>query len=100
MVVDARQPGVNVPPAFSEQPALLLKFSYKYASVSLTLNSWGIRANLSFNGEILPVAVPWEAVFAIGRFSPKGGPTEGREWPQPPPPEERRARVGGLRVVQ
>ena len=100
MVLDARQPGVDVPPAFSEQPELVLKFSYKYESVSLALNSWGIRANLSFNKSILPVAVPWEPVFVISGFA-RGRPGyDGREWPQPPAPEERRAKVGGLRVVQ
>ena len=98
ILCDARQPGVNVPAGFEGSNALALNFSYKYENVSLIVNAWGIRANLSFNRKIFPVAVPWEAVYIISQAKVPGAYLE---WPTPgePPAAVEGKKKGGLRLV-
>ena len=94
VVLDARQPGVDVPGEFSTDPELVLKFSYRYEAVHLQVNEWGIRADLQFGKHFWPVAVPWEAVYAIG---PKG--EQGLGWDKPGEPPVAVKRAGGLRLM-
>jgi len=93
VLLDARQPGVDVPGEFAAQSELVLKFSYRYEAVHLQLNDWGIRADLRFGKRTHAVAVPWAAVFMIGRGM------EGRSWDRPAEPPVAVKRAGGLRLV-
>lgn len=94
ILLDARQPGVDVPGEFAEQDDLILKFSYRYEAVHLTVNEWGVRAGLKFGKHFWPVAVPWDAVYAIGH---EGG--KGVGWDKPAEPPAAIRRSGGLHLV-
>ncbi len=63
--VDARRPGVAVPPRFVEDFHLRLNLSYRYRPPDLTTNDWGVRETLAFGGQGFTVGVPWSAIFAI-----------------------------------
>lgn len=63
--LDARRPGVSVPPRFAEDFHLRLNLSYRYQPPDLTTTDWGVRETLSFGGQGFRVAVPWSAIFAI-----------------------------------
>ncbi len=63
--LDARRPGVIVPPALRTEAHLRLNLSYRFDPPDLTVGEWGIRSTLSFSGSRFTVAVPWSALFAI-----------------------------------
>lgn len=63
--LDARRPGVLVPHRFGGDHHLVLNLSYRFDPPDLTVNDWGVRETLSFNGERFTVGVPWSAVYAI-----------------------------------
>lgn len=63
--LDARQPGVLVPPQFREDFHLRLNLSWRFDPPDLSIGDWGIRQTLSFNRTPYKVAVPWQAIFAI-----------------------------------
>jgi SsrA-binding protein len=63
--LDARRPGVLVPPQLRCESHLRLHLSYKFVPPDLTVGEWGIRSTLSFTGQRFTVAVPWSALFAI-----------------------------------
>jgi stringent starvation protein B len=63
--LDARRPGVIVPPALRAEAYLQLNLSYRFERPDLTVGEWGIRSTLSFSGSRFTVAVPWSALFAI-----------------------------------
>jgi stringent starvation protein B len=63
--VDARRPGVLVPPHLRDEAHLRLNLSYRFDPPDLTVGEWGVRCTLSFSGSRCPVAVPWSALFAI-----------------------------------
>ena len=63
--VDARRPGVLVPPSLRQEPHLRLNLSYRFDPPDLTVGDWGVRSTLSFSGSRFTVAVPWSALFAI-----------------------------------
>ncbi len=65
VALDARRPGVAVPPQFRDDYQLRLNFSYRFDPPDLVVNQWGVRATLSFGGSRHPVAVPWSAIFGI-----------------------------------
>src|SRR3954467_5311569 len=69
--LDARRPGVMVPPAFRAEAHLRLNLSYRFDPPDLAVGEWGVRATLSFSGERYPVAIPWSALFAITSFVTK-----------------------------
>ncbi len=69
--LDARRPGVVVPPAFRAEAHLRLNLSYRFDPPDLAVGEWGVRATLSFSGERFPVAIPWSALFAITSFVTK-----------------------------
>jgi stringent starvation protein B len=95
ITLDARQPGVIVPPPYHLHNALVLAFSHKYASPEIVTNSWGIRATLEFTKQRWSVAVPWEAAYVI--FSLVSG--KAWEWPAPAEPVAAVKQRGGLRLV-
>jgi stringent starvation protein B len=63
--LDARRPGVLVPPALRNEAHLRLNVSYRFDPPDLTVGQWGIRCTLSFSGSRFTVAVPWSALFAM-----------------------------------
>lgn len=63
--LDARQPGVRVPPWLQDDLQLRLKVSPRFDPPDLQIDAWGIRQTLSFQGRRFPVAVPWNAVFGM-----------------------------------
>jgi stringent starvation protein B len=63
--LDARRPGVLVPPSLRNEAYLRLNLSYRFDPPDLTVGEWGVRCTLSFSGSRFKVAVPWSALFAI-----------------------------------
>jgi len=63
--LDARRPGVLVPPALRNESHLRLNLSYRFDPPDLTVGEWGVRCTLSFSGSRFKVAVPWSALYAI-----------------------------------
>jgi stringent starvation protein B len=63
--LDARRPGVLVPPDLRQEHHLRLNLSYRFDPPDLTVGEWGVRCTLSFSGSRFTVAVPWSALFAI-----------------------------------
>ena len=63
--LDARRPGVVVPPEFRSESHLRLNLSYRFQPSDLSVGEWGLRSTLSFSGSRFTVAIPWSAVFAI-----------------------------------
>ncbi len=69
--LDARRPGVLVPPSLKQEAHLRLNLSYRFDPPDLTVGDWGMRSTLSFSGSRFRVAVPWSAVFAITSYASK-----------------------------
>lgn len=63
--LDARRPGVLVPPHLKGEPHLRLNLSYRFDPPDLSVGEWGVRCTLSFSGSRFQVAVPWSALFAV-----------------------------------
>ncbi len=63
--LDARRPGVLVPPQLRGEAHLRLNLSYRFDPPDLSVSDWGVRSTLSFSGTRFTVAVPWSALFAI-----------------------------------
>src|SRR6476660_5954015 len=63
--LDARRPGVLVPPHLRNEAHLRLNLSYRFDPPDVSVGDWGVRSTLSFGGSRFKVAVPWSALFAI-----------------------------------
>jgi stringent starvation protein B len=63
--LDARRPGVLVPPEFRTESHLRLNLSYRFEPSDLSVGEWGLRSTLRFSGNRFTVAIPWCAVFGI-----------------------------------
>jgi stringent starvation protein B len=63
--LDARRPGVLVPPHLRNEAHLRLNLSYRFDPPDLSVSDWGVRSTLSFSGTRFTIAVPWSALFAI-----------------------------------
>ncbi|HYO59934.1 ClpXP protease specificity-enhancing factor SspB [Archangium sp.] len=63
--LDARRPGVLVPPSLRNEAHLRLNLSYRFEPPDLAVGEWGVRCTLSFSGSRFKVAVPWSALFAV-----------------------------------
>jgi len=81
--LDARRPGVLVPPSFRGEAHLRLNLSYKFEPPDLSVGDWGVRSTLSFGGSRFTVAIPWSALFAISSHGTK----EFWMYPDDMPPE-------------
>jgi stringent starvation protein B len=81
--LDARRPGVVVPPRFQTDPHLRLNLSYRYAIPDFDVSDERVQATLSFGGVPFQCIVPWEAVFGI--TSQASG--DGQVWPEDLPTE-------------
>lgn len=106
--LDARRPGVVVPPALARMAHLHLNLSYHFPRRDLTVDGWGIRSTLSFDRVPFRVSIPWSALFGICSHVtheewvfPEDLPAELTGMPLPLPPIRRRvaARAVALRGV-
>jgi stringent starvation protein B len=63
--LDARRPGVRVPPALRADPQLRLNLSYRFASRDLSVSNQLVGCTLSFGGQPYYCELPVDAIFAI-----------------------------------
>jgi stringent starvation protein B len=65
--LDARQPGVVVPPSFREEAHLVLQYGYDLPILipDLEVDDVHVRATLSFSRAAQLTVVPWTAVYVI-----------------------------------
>jgi stringent starvation protein B len=80
--LDARRPGVAVPPQYAADAHLRLNLSLRYAIPDLDISDRRIQATLSFAGRPFQCLLPWEAIFAI--TVPSG---DGQVWTEDLPEE-------------
>lgn len=118
--IDARRPGVSVPPRFTTETKLVLRFGFGLSPPipDLTVDDTGIAGTLVFRGEPFTCVLPWTAIFALvldgearGMVWPEDAPDEpeivsppeaegdGDGDPEPPPPSGRAKRPSHLRLV-
>ncbi len=67
VVLDARRPGVSVPPHLAGNSGLVLQFAYDMPVPirDLTVDQAGIRATLSFQRSPHACVIPWDAVYVL-----------------------------------
>ena len=65
VTLDARRPGVSVPPRFADEPQLNLDFSIRFGLADFVFDTRGVRATLSFQRQPFLCDVPWSAVYAL-----------------------------------
>src|ERR1700756_5233321 len=80
--LDARRPGVSVPPQYRHEAHLRLNLSYRYNIPDLIIDETHVQATLSFGGRPFQCQVPWSSVFGI---TTNAG--EGQVWPEDLPVE-------------
>ncbi|GAC1596080.1 MAG: hypothetical protein NVS4B10_04890 [Myxococcales bacterium] len=81
--LDARRPGVVVPPEYDGEAHLRLNLSYRFQIPDLEVGEAGVQATLSFRGRHFRCTLPWTAVFGI--TSQVTG--DGQVWPEDLPGE-------------
>ena len=81
--LDARRPGVIVPPQYAQDPHLRLNLSYRFQIHDLEIDDARVQATLSFGGRLFQCIVPWAAIFGI--TSQATG--DGQVWPEDLPVE-------------
>ncbi|HEY6910161.1 MAG TPA: ClpXP protease specificity-enhancing factor SspB [Myxococcales bacterium] len=81
--LDARRPGVVVPPQYAGDAHLRLNLSYRYSIPDLEVGDDSVQATLSFGGRPFHCVLPWEAIFGI--TSQASG--DGQVWPEDLPVE-------------
>jgi stringent starvation protein B len=72
--LDARRPGVLLPPPLRGEGHVLLDYGYRFTPPipDLSLDDDGIRATLSFSRQPFSTFVPWSAVYLIADFDGNG----------------------------
>jgi stringent starvation protein B len=80
--LDARKPGVVVPPQYATEAHLRLNLSYRYKIPDLEVDDRRVQATLSFGGRPFQCHLPWESIFGI---TSHGG--DGQVWPEDLPGE-------------
>ena len=83
MHLDARRPGVIVPPQYAGDAHLRLNLSYRYAIADLEVSDELVQATLSFGGRPFRCTLPWKSIFAITSH----GTGDGQVWPEDLPVE-------------
>ena len=63
--LDARVPGVRVPPFLQNNFQLRLTVSPRFRPFDLVVDDWGVRQTLSFSGRPFPVSIPWVAIYGL-----------------------------------
>lgn len=81
--LDARRPGVVVPPQYVGEAHLRLNLSYRYSIPDLDISDVRVQATLSFGGQHFQCQLPWESIFGI--TSHASG--DGQVWPEDLPVE-------------
>jgi stringent starvation protein B len=81
--LDARRPGVIVPPQYANDAHLRLNLSYRYSIPDLEVSDERVQATLSFGGRPFRCILPWGAVFGITSH----GTGDGQVWPEDLPVE-------------
>jgi stringent starvation protein B len=81
--VDARRPGVVVPPQYAGDAHLRLNLSYRYSIPDLEVGDREVSATLSFGGRPFHCVMPWQSIFGI--TSQASG--DGQVWPEDLPVE-------------
>jgi len=80
--LDARRPGVTVPPEHRDEAHLRLNLSHRYGIPDLAIGDASVQATLSFGGRPFHCVLPWEAIFGITSHA-----GEGQVWPEDLPVE-------------
>jgi hypothetical protein len=82
--LDARHPGVVLPPRLIGERHLMLDYAYGFQPPipDLVVDEQGISATLSFNRTPTRTFVPWEAVYLITDFDGNGA-----VWHEDVPPD-------------
>ena len=80
--LDARRPGVVVPPQYATDAHLRLNLSYRYSIPDFEIDDRRVQATLSFSGTPFQCILPWESIFGI---TSHGG--DGQVWPEDLPTE-------------
>lgn len=65
LTLDARHPGVQVPPQFADQMRLNLNFCYLFGIPDFEFDQRGVRASLSFGGVDTWCDISWDAVYMM-----------------------------------
>ena len=81
--LDARRPGVVVPPQYAMDAHLRLNLSYRYGIPDFDIAEQRIQATLSFGGRTFRCILPWGSVFGITSH----GTGDGQVWPEDLPVE-------------
>lgn len=81
--LDARRPGVLVPPEHAGEAHLRLNLSRRFNIPDLEVTARGVQATLSFRGRHFQCQLPWSAIFGI--TSQVTG--DGQVWPEDLPGE-------------
>jgi len=81
--LDARRPGVIVPPQYAMDAHLRLNLSYRYGIPDFDISDERIQATLSFGGRPFRCILPWGSVFGITSH----GTGDGQVWPEDLPVE-------------
>jgi len=81
--LDARRPGVVVPPQYAMDAHLRLNLSYRYGIPDFDVSDERIQATLSFGGRPFRCILPWASVFGITSH----GTGDGQVWPEDLPVE-------------
>src|SRR5438105_73774 len=81
--LDARRPGVEVPPEYAQEAHLRLNLSYRYSIPDLEVGEERVQATLSFGGRPFQCLLPWESIFGITSHSSG----DGQVWPEDLPVE-------------
>ena len=76
--LDARRPGVSVPPQHAQDAHLRLNLSYRYGIHDLDISEQRVQATLSFGGRPFQCIVPWTAVFGVTSSVTR----DGQVWPE------------------
>ena len=76
--LDARRPGVVVPPQHAHDPHLRLNLSYRYGIHDFDVSDQRIQATLSFGGRPFRCILPWTAIFGITSSVTH----DGQVWPE------------------
>ena len=80
--LDARRPGVVVPPQHATDAHLRLNLSYRYSIPDFRIDDRHIQATLSFSGAPFQCVLPWESIFGITSHA-----GDGQVWPEDLPTE-------------
>jgi len=80
--LDARRPGVIVPPQHANDAHLRLNLCYRYSIPDFEIDDRRVQATLSFSGTSFQCILPWESIFGITSHA-----GDGQVWPEDLPTE-------------